>query len=188
MKVIFIDGPQQVGKSTLIEGLSNKYGWRVLKFPFSKYSSLFGLSSKEELKGFQLGKDLSAMYWLSQFADCEEVVLVDRGPLSSAYYSITDKRMSGAEVSKLIKELASFGSNFKYFFITSCGDKDKVDKRSKNDGFDELDLGTEDIDAVLKIGSDAFWSGIDFHLFCNDFSLSPEENYLRLGEIIEGVI
>lgn len=188
MKVIFIDGPQLSGKSTLIKGLSAKYGWKVYKFPFSKYSSKLELSTKEELNGFQLGKDLASMYWIKSLAgNSEGVLLVDRGPMSSAYYSLTENRMPTKMVHRFIRELSEFGNDFIYIFITANNRPEEV-IREKNDGFDGLDKGEEDIEAVCSLSSMAFWNSLKLKLFVNDFSSSIEENLDNLIKTIEEVL
>ena len=188
MKVIFIDGPQLSGKSTLIQGLANKYGWKVYKFPFSRYSSELELSTKEELKGFQLGKDLASMYWIKSLGMAsDEVILIDRGPFSSIYYSLTEGRMSNELVHRFIRELSEFGNNFTYIFVTANGRPGDL-VRNKEDGFDGLDKSEENIEAICSLSSMAFWNNLNLKLFVNDFSVSIEENLNNLIKIVEEVL
>ena len=183
MRVIFVDGSQLVGKSTLVEGLSSKYGIECYKFPFSEYTSSLNLSSKEELRGFQAGKDLSALYWLKQLSDCNKTILVDRGPLSTAYYSLALDRMSSYQTEKFIEEVSKLSENFTYIFITAKNSPENL-KRNKKDGFD----GLKDVEckpgvfSFLKHLSNKF--NLDFHHFENDFSTSVEENVDRFYNLI----
>lgn len=183
MRVIFIDGSQMVGKSTLIKGLEEKYGFETYKFPFSEYTSALGLKSKEELRGFQAGKDLSALYWLSQFSDTDKTIIVDRGPMSTAYYSIACDRMTYLQTDRFIQELAKFGQDFTYIFITAKNRPDGM-KRDKKDGFDDLRRGEAKAGVLnyLKGLSEEF----DLNLihFENDFSIPIEENIKNLYNLI----
>lgn len=183
--IFFIDGPQMVGKTTLIKCLCHKYGYYSYKFPFGDYSKCLGFKSPEVLKGFQVGKDLATLYWLnrSTFDIGAKVYLIDRGPFSSIYYSLSTGRMTFDEVDTFLDLIKDYSGVTNYIFITSINSP-KMD-RSKEDGFDDLRSSEEDVDIVLASILDLAKSkGINLIHFENDFSKTPEENIIRLQELI----
>lgn len=179
--VIFIDGPQLSGKTTLIEGV--KRATKKLKFPFGEISKDLGFSNQESvLKGFQVGKDLSALYFISSLVDKDkEDILVDRGPFSSIYYSLAKERMTLKEVSNFSEKVAEFGGDFRYIFVLP---KNRPAlKRNKFDGFDGLDSFIDPIaQHLIKVVADA--NRLDCRLFFNDFSKPIEENVKKFERFI----
>lgn len=184
MKVIFVDGSQMVGKSTLLEGLSKKYGLKVYKFPFSKYATLMNFG-KEDLRGFQVGKDFSALYWLGQISELGGTILVDRGPMSTAYYSLACNRMSHQQIETFISSLSGFGSNFIYLFITAKNRPNDLN-RNKNDGFDNLREGESEAGVLELLKKASKKANINFIHFENDFDISINSNLEKLCNLIGG--
>lgn len=185
--IIFFDGPQGVGKSTLIKGLRDNWSYhsKTYKFEFSKYSKLFNLQFGESLKGFQLGKDLATLYWLKNLPDTGNLALIDRGPLSTLYYSMKFDRLSAKELKDFIDTLISFPGNnpVRYIFITSKNRDNYF--REKKDGFDGLDSGEEKTYKMFE--NICKRNKLDFTHFENDFSLPIEENIANLiKEILDG--
>lgn len=184
--ITFIDGSQLVGKSTLVEGLVNKGGFDSYKFPFGEYSNLFNLSTQEELKGFQLGKDLASLYFISELFDLSKErknqVLIDRGPMSTVYYSLVLNRMSQTEVQKFFSVLRRYRGEFRFLFITAKNQPTLI--RNKKDNFNQLKSQELDNGALSTISWLTKRYGLEFIHFENDFSIPIEDNVLKLYEII----
>lgn len=176
--IIFMDGPQSVGKSTLINYLINHSNFKNYKFDFSKYSKIFNIDKKNKLKYYQIGKDFSTLYWLDKLSKKEDNIIIDRGIISSIYYSINQKRMSEKEILNYLECLKEF-DNFKFLFILPKKRKEKI-IRNKNDGFDNLDNNEYDYEAVEYINNYCKANNIDFEIFYNNFSKSIEENGEKL--------
>jgi thymidylate kinase len=180
----FIEGPQLSGKSTLIDELSKLESVDIKKFPFTKYSNYFNLKTPDELKGFQLGKDLAMLYFLSK----NNKTLVDRGPLSSLYYSLFLDRMDLATIEGLLTLIAvEFGEVRFVFVIPKNRPADLV--RDKKDRFDQIEKQKSDnlrlrsIKLVIDLAKSC---KIDLRVFENDFNLSPEENARNLYNLLGG--
>lgn len=179
--VIFIDGPQLSGKTTLIEGV--KRATKKLKFPFGEISKDLGFSNQElVLKGFQVGKDLSALYFISSLVDKEKGdLLVDRGPFSSIYYSLAKGRMTLKEVADFSEKVAEFGRDFRYIFVLPKNRPSM--RRDKFDGFDGLDSFIDPVAPhFIKVVADI--NRLDYRLFFNDFSKPIEENVKEFENFI----
>lgn len=186
--IIFFDGPQQSGKSSLISELSKIGFGKGLKFPFSKYTQEYGFILDQGLKGFQIGKDMATLYYLSSLPQPEENYLMDRGPLSTLFYSLTHSRLDAVELSNLSKEVNYYQKlgNIKFVFIVPKYRPKLI--RDKLDGFDGLDLDNRlksDLNQFYKF---AEYHNLDFIKFENDFSKPIEENAKRLAEILWGDI
>lgn len=184
MKVIFVDGPQMVGKSTLLDGVSKRYGLKVYKFPFSKYATLMNFG-KEDLRGFQVGKDFSALYWLGQVGELGDTILVDRGPMSTAYYSLACNRMSHQQTENFISSLSEFGPSFTYLFITAKNRPNGL-SRDKNDGFDNLRKDESEVGVLEFLKKASKKANINFIHFENDFDISINSNLEKLYNLIGG--
>ena len=182
-KIVFIDGSQCVGKTTLIEGLTNRTPVKVLKFPFADYTKLFNLS--DDIRGFQLGKDLSALYFISNSdLGVDYPVVVDRGPLSTAYYSLTTGRMSLEEIDSLFKVLSGYSDKFSFVLVTAKNQKPI--ERIRNDGFDELkssEIDPEKAVSVIKELADKHRVPVKF--FENDFSVEISDNIRKFCRMIK---
>ena len=175
--IIFIDGPQSVGKSTLIE----KSGFKNFKFEFSKLMKEFQLD-ESQIPGYQLGKDLASLYWLDKL-NPDEVWLIDRGVMSSIYYSIIHNRLSSYQIFKLFDYLKQF-KNLQYLFIKA--ENQPEIKRDKKDGFDNLDKEFNK-DVLSTIYRECWSRNIPLHIFTNDFNESIEENVLDFKEKIDSI-
>lgn len=191
--MIFIfDGQQGVGKSTLIEALAKENSGEILKFPFSLYSKDFSLQQGNGLKGFQIGKDLAFLYWLMNLPieTKDRLYYVDRGPLSTLFYSIRYGRLNSTEINKFAKILGDFKNDQVKFVFITCRNRRGYERR-KGDGFDELDstdvnkIG--DLRAYLALQEVAKRANLEFISFENDFDDPIEKNVIRLKrEILNG--
>lgn len=178
---VFIEGFQNVGKTTLI----NAAGYYDLRFGFVKYLDEFNLKERDSLNGFQIGKDLG-MLFLSDFCYKTKNLVIDRGPLSTLYYSIKEKRWPSEEyVRSYLKEISSF-KKARYIWVTKINDNTNH-KRDRKDGFDFINDDEENykyrIEQLKKYCKEY---GIYFEVFVNDYSKSPKENAKRLRALIEG--
>lgn len=182
--IIFIDGYQNCGKTTLIEKCKYKHN----RFPFNQYLNKFNLYTKNELNGFQFGKDLGMLFGL-QYVN--ENIIFDRGPLSSVYYSLKENRY-GESTHKIIfdflKEISQY-NNIKFVFIKKINDKQNI-KRLHNDGFDYLnddhDLEREyTFDEMNYLAKSA---GIKINTFINDYSKPLNENQIEFDRLLEELI
>ncbi len=174
--IIFIDGIQLSGKTTLIKEFE-KININNYKFDFSKYTSKFNLK-KKDLKGFQLGKDLSLLSFLKTI---NKDLIIDRGIYSSIYYSLIYKRMSKKDILKILDVISEEFNEFIYIFIFNKNSQNII--RNKKDGFDNLDK-TIDYETLLFINNESKKRNIKFTLFINDFNLSIEENFKTLRDVI----
>ena len=175
---IFIDGPQQSGKTTLINLIKSNGNYGVYKFEFGKYSKEFNLHTKQELASFSLGKDLAMVQILPNLVDGN--LLVDRGPLSTAYYSIVENRLPINLILKFLRIVKEYSSDHGFIFIRPKN-RPKLAARNKDDGFDKGFEEDEDhfIQLVNLIKEAGLGDRVLF--FENDFNYSPEENASRLA-------
>lgn len=176
--ILFIDGPQGSGKTTLINYLVKNYNFKSYKFDFSKYTQAFKIKNNSQLKNYQIGKDFSTLYWLKNLADSNQNIVIDRGAMSSIYYSVLFKRMNEKEITTYFDLLEEF-KNFKFLFLLPKKRLNFV--RNKQDGFDDLDSNNYDLDTVNFMNSECLKRDIDFDIFYNNFTMSIEENgeYLK---------
>lgn len=179
--VIFIDGPQLTGKSSLIEYLKKEYNYKDYKFEFSKFSKLFNIKKKKDLKNYQLGKDLSLTYILNSLTKDKDKILIDRGVMSSIYYSLLLKRMKYKEVIKLLDIIKEY-KNLKFVFIISKNKNINL-KRNKKDGFDKLSK-KQDFEILRLMIRLCKERNINFNIFYNDFSKNIEYNGKVLKEVL----
>ena len=184
-KIIFVDGSQGVGKSTLISGISTRTPTYIYKFPFSDYSKTFNIKSKESLKGFQLGKDLATLYFMSKaYTPQPYPQVVDRGPLSTAYYSLTTGRMSELEVEEFFKIMSEMVEHLSFVFIKPKNQVSFV--RDRGDGFDGLKSAEVDPDkAIDTIVSLAKKYRIPLKVFENDFSVDIKKNVNNFYKLVK---
>ena len=184
-KILFVDGSQGVGKSTLISGISSRTPTLVHKFPFSEYSKTFSLSSNESLKGFQLGKDLATLYFMGRsYYPQPYPQLVDRGPFSTAYYSLTTGRMTKPEVELFLEAVSKMSEHFSFVFVRSVNQADF--SRNKGDGFDHLKSTEVGQDEALEfMVNTAKKYKIPLKVFDNDFSVSIKNNVDRFYRLVK---
>lgn len=181
---IFIDGFQNVGKTTLLDNSKYKH----LRFPFDVYVHDFDLKDPQSLNGFQLGKDLGMLFGLS-VTDNRNITLFDRGPFSTIYYSLKEDRWTKRKyVENFLKHIKSFKDNI-FVFVTKINDETNI-KREHNDGFDYLDDDNEKSkDYYLGyLQGIANLHEIDLRFFENDFSKPIEENIERFNNFLEQVM
>lgn len=185
--LIFFDGPQQSGKSSLIEELVKKGFGKGLKFPFSKYTQEYDFILDHEIKGFQVGKDMATLYYLSNLPQPKENYLMDRGPLSTLFYSLTHNRLDAVELSNLSKEVNEYQKKgqIKFVFVVPKN-RPKLSTRFKLDGFDGLDLNSRLKSDLNQFYRFAEYHNLNFIKFENDFSIPIEENAKRLLGVIDG--
>lgn len=177
---IFVDGFQNTGKTTLINGCKYRHN----RFPFNQYLDLFGLG-KEDMNGFQLAKDLGIMFGL-QYS--KETLVLDRGPFSTVFYSLKENRYGDKTAETMmafLKEISSF-KGFGYVFVVKKNAPLSLE-RKHGDGFDYLDdendvsklaLLESIVEAAKKIG-------IEVKIFENDFSLKIKQNLHKFNKLIE---
>lgn len=184
-KIIFVDGSQGAGKSTLISGISSRTPVYIHKFPFSEYTKTFSLNSNESLKGFQLGKDLATLYFMSRTGWPRPwSQIVDRGPFSTAYYSLTTGRMTEGEVEEFIKNIAEFSEPFSFIFVVAKNQVDYV--RDKKDGFDNLKRSeVNPVSALETIERLADKYRVGLKVFYNDFSVGISQNVDKFYQLVK---
>ena len=175
--ILFIDGPQGVGKSTLIDYLVENCNFKKYKFDFSKYSQAFKIKQNSQLKNYQIGKDFATLYWLKELANSNENIVIDRGVMSSIYYSHCFKRMKDKEILTYFDLLEDF-KEFKFLFLLPKKRTNFI--RSKEDGFDSLDSNDYNMETVDFMINEASNRDLDFDTFYNNFTKSIEENGERL--------
>ena len=121
MKLIFIDGPDKCGKTTLINYLLKKYNNLVLiDFP-KKLSdnSIFKINTE---------KDFEITFTLYKFLDPTKIYIFDRGIVSNLVY---DKILQNESIliSKKYREKLSLEHNILEIFLT----RDKIITEFKDD-------------------------------------------------------
>lgn len=170
--IAFVEGVQLSGKSTLIENTNLKH----IKFNFSKYSLLFNIEDIKSLRTFQIGKDMSMLYMLQFLNKKRKILLIDRGPISSLYYSILLNRFNEDDIKHYINELAKY--NYTYWFIYPVN-KDANNKeeniRNKNDNFNDLNKEVND-EVLNKIKNLCLENGIKFYIYYKYFNKSIKYN------------
>lgn len=178
--IYFVDGPQLAGKSSLIDDLVKNKNFKKFKFEFGKYSKLFDIKGKKSITHFQIGKDLASLYWIDKINQ-EENILIDRGIISSIYYSMLLNRMNQENISKYFDIMEEY-KNFKYIFIFPKNNLKMV--RNKNDGFDNLSK-KQDFKILNYIEKELKKRNIYFKVFYNDFNKSINQNSEELYNIIK---
>ena len=177
---VFIEGFQNVGKTTLIINS----GYKDYRFGFVKYLDMFDLKNKDSLNGFQIGKDLG-MLFLSDFCYKNKNLIIDRGPLSTFYYSIKENRWNDSNyIDNYLKEISNF-KNIRFIWVTKINDNQKK-KRNRQDGFDFINDDEEDYDSRIKELKDYCNKyNIKFDIFKNDYSKPIKENCKEFRKMIE---
>ena len=178
--IIFIDGFQNCGKTTLIENCQYQHD----RFPFNQYLDKFNLN----INTYQITKDLAILFGL-QFV--KDNIIFDRGPFSTVYYSLKEKRYNDNTpkiIFDFLKEISKY-NNISYVFVKKINDNKNI-KREHNDGFDYLnddwDLQKEyTFDVMVYLAKSA---GIKINVFYNDFSKSIEENQKRFNQLLGEII
>lgn len=181
--VFIVEGLQNVGKSSLIKALK----YKTDRFSFNEYLDEFKLNTYGELNAFQIGKDLGILFGLN-FLSKEEIVILDRGPISTMFYSIKEARKLSKEgtLPFFLNEIHKF-KNIHYICVNKINDKFK-NKRNKKDGFDYLNDNELDKYNFKLLEETLIKSGLKIYHFNNDFSKSIEENAKQLEILIEDII
>lgn len=182
--IVIFDGPQLAGKTTLLKEVCRKKPGLVIKFPFTQVVKDFSLTNVDTLKGLQLGKDFGMFEVLANLENLKGNVYLDRGVLSSAYYSLTQKRMSILEVSTFIsrikEKLLNSQNMIKLVWVHPIGQREITrDKRDGFDGLDSIEPETLAESFLCQKAEDEF--GDRFIAFENDFEVP-------LKETVEGLI
>lgn len=182
--IIFVDGFQNTGKTTLIAGSNRIYD----RFPFNQYLTGYELEGKkEELNGFQLGKDLGILFAL-KYTNYD--LVFDRGPFSTIFYSLKENRYGDQTIDVLARFIMDIKDykNYKYIFVVKKNNK--LTERKHNDGFDYLnDDLDENKEKILKdIMNTCKLFKIDIRIFENDFSKSVEDNQKEFNKLLEEMI
>lgn len=181
---IFIDGYQNVGKTQMLE----KCKYKHTRFPFNQYLDKFNLKTKEELNGFQIGKDLGILFTLSQ-VQSKEILLFDRGPFSTLYYSLKEKRWKKGvdQFNDFLGELTKF-KGCAYIFVVKINSQSL--EREHNDGFDYLndEQDPQKFHNLEVLQQMALTWGLPFYIFENDFSKPIDVNVDRFNEFVKNVV
>lgn len=179
--VIFVDGFQNTGKTTLVENSSFPHD----SFPFTENIQALGLDTKH-IPGYQLGKDLGMLF---AFSKMDKNLLIDRGPLSSILYSLKEMRFEEETFSVLrsFADILAKEKNAKFIFVTKSGMAPT--KREHHDGFDYLDDDNDPnmrkyLSQLQEILDEA---GVRVTFFTNDFSKSEKENSIRFDSIVRKI-
>lgn len=178
---VFIDGFQNVGKTTLI----TESGYKDYRFGFVKYIDTFDLKDKNSLNGFQIGKDFGMLY-LSNLCYKNKNLIIDRGPLSTLYYSVKENRWPSEEyMNRYLKEL-SYYKNVRFIWVTKINDNSNH-RRNRQDGFDFINDDLEDYEARIKeLKEYCSRYKIKFDIFTNDYSKHIDDNCKAFRRLIEG--
>ena len=176
---IEISGHQQVGKSTIIEGIQTPF--TLYKFPMGNVCKELSIRPTWE---FQVAKDISALQFSRTIGD-ETLLVGDRGPLSSIFYSILFNRASSDDIHNFVQYLTRYKDIWKPVWVTAVNRN--IQARSKNDGFDNLqDLATEVevYDAETKMDLILREYGFNYYHHINDFATPVESNIERFNLLI----
>ena len=184
--IVFIDGEQLSGKSTLIDVLSKEYGFISNRFPFDLHVNHFKLNEKDLLNGFQIGKDLGILFALNAISPKNDFVF-DRGPFSTIYYSLLDSRMTNEQILSFADEMSNY--DFTYVFVRGINQHKSLSNRTKEDGFDNLkEMEISEGEGVcLLLEELANKYKLKYLTFYNDFSLSPEQNASNLVRLLKEI-
>lgn len=176
-----IDGLQLAGKTTLIKEVNKDNQFKVYKFDFSYYSKLFNIN-KSKIGSFQLGKDLSMLYFLKDRKD--ENIIVDRGIFSTIYYSLLYKRLKKIDIINLFNIIEREYFNYNFIFVIKINDIKNENKRDKKDGYDKLNkkIDSNILNFIIK---QCYERQIKFTVFFNNYYESIEENSKRLKYLLE---
>lgn len=184
--IVFIDGEQLSGKSTLIDILSKEYRFISNRFPFDLHVNHFKLNEKDLLNGFQIGKDLGILFALGAISPKNNFVF-DRGPFSTIYYSLLDNRMSNEQILSFADEMSKY--DFIYVFVKGINQHNSLKIRAKKDGFDDLkEKEISEGDAITFLLQQlAEKYHLKYLTFYNDFSLPPEKNASNLIRLLKEI-
>ena len=174
--ITIIDGLQLAGKTTLINEVNKDNKFKLYKFDFSYYSKLFNIK-KSKIGPFQLGKDLSMLYFLKDRK--KENIIVDRGIFSTIYYSLLYKRLKKIDIINLFNIIEREYLDYVFIFVIKINDVENENKRNKKDGYDKLKKEI-DLNVLGFIINECFERKIKFKIFFNDFYKSIKENSIIL--------
>jgi uncharacterized protein YeeX (DUF496 family) len=185
--IAFVDGLQNVGKSTILGLLPEEYV--VKTFSFAEHCINFDIkNNKDKLNGFQIGKDLGFMFALEEFCSKGKIIF-DRGPVSTLYYSLFEDRMTENELNCFFDVLQSYNKDYLHIFVEKINDNINI-VRNKNDGFDYIEKN-ENIDKskrIIETIKDEFKKrDIQFIFFQNDYSKTKEENAENFVKLLKTV-
>ena len=184
--LIEISGMQKAGKSTLIEGLT--FNFNLYKFPMGGVCKKFSIKPTWEM---QVAKDISTLEFYSQVVKLSEAddipTISDRGPLSTIFYSILFKRASLDQIKDFVEFLASnYPTDWRPVWVVGVNQPNTVG-RSKDDGFDKLQDGLDDIevDIACKTMFDILnENNIQPVVFYNNFELGVEKSQENFNSCI----
>lgn len=137
MKIIFIEGARNIGKTYLIDKLTK--GILSYKFPFAKYfnesftkdisdTNKKELNSKRELYYLTLGYDITILD-LAKNGLISQDLIVDRGMLSNIIFGIQSGRISITEGMQAWEWLCTeYGDIFEIVYIKTKLNDDKRNK------------------------------------------------------------
>ena len=168
-KSIIIEGPRNVGKTFLLEGIDH---FKFDIIPFCKSFSPEG----RDLGYFSIGKDLMALQLCQKYP-----TILDRGFLSSLVYGKIENRFSAREEERFIYNIQEILKDVAIVFIHgvnpfSRGPKDLFDKR-----FESYETQLSLYNYYIK----EYFSEITIP-FENDFTLNSKEKFnLLIQELNE---
>lgn len=179
--IITVCGLQLVGKSTVLEPLFNEY--KHYKFPTGKICKTMDINITWE---FQVAKDIAM---LDIFSKEKDVILLDRGPLSTIFYSLLFKRTSEENIRNYVHSmLKSYSNVWRPIWIKSFGAP--LLERKKSDNFDNLQVGLTENDykeAEIKMWELLSEAEIKAWCITNNFREPISENQRRFSDLIHDI-
>lgn len=175
--IIFIDGYQNTGKTTLINNCKYKHG----RFPFNQYLEKLSMN----INDYQITKDLGICF-TAQFV--KDNVVLDRGPLSTVFYSLKENRY-GTLTDEIMYNFLNCIKNhkgFEFVWVKKINNDNQI-QREHNDGFDYLnDDNDENKEQTLKrMLNICDKLNIKVHIFEVDFSKKLKQNYHAFNNFLE---
>ena len=176
--IIFIDGFQNTGKSTLINNCKYKHS----RFPFNQYLDELPMN----LNTYQFGKDFGICF-AAQFI--KDNVVLDRGPLSTVFYSLKENRFGENTLDMVFKFLQLIKQNKGYKFVWLKKINDNGIERKHDDGFDYLDDDNDEKkeEIFTQMMNLCAYVGIKVHVFTVDFSKKEKQNFHLFNDFLEGL-
>lgn len=204
--IFFIDGPQQSGKTTLINGLEKSIYSSLIekhKFPFSLYiNELFPNQCPPDiLEGFRLGKDLGILDTLittipdQKIRLTSKILVYDRGPFSTIYFNLAQREYLQPYILRqvqLIDHLCAYAKSAKniniHFILVYPQNRSQLKPRERGDGFDNTSLSAVSDWAFNLIDNLVYGKEVSVTRFINDFSLGVEESTQEFIALIAKLI
>lgn len=184
--IIEISGLQCAGKSTLIGGLTG-IDYKLYKFPMGGVCKQLKIHPTWEM---QIAKDISTLELCTQLCK-DDIIISDRGPLSTLYYSLLFKRATDEEVWKFIQHLSQYKDRWFPVWLEGVNNEEAIAARSKNDGFDNMMANTDPTLANIYKAALFYMlreAGIKYTIVKNNFENSVEDNIKSFNSAINKII